>query len=439
MTIVCHHTVTKDPTGPRRPWLAILTLATLVVLGTPTQAQAQESHPSLALMPLSAKQVTPEIVEILDELLIVTVYELGRYDVIAKGDIQAMLGMERMKSLLGCNESSCASEIGGALGVDMMLTGSVGKLGRELVVTLLLVDAQAFKVKARKQRRLPANEELYARAIEQTVLEIVGLRLSDAQWKGYTAYRALAKDTAFEAENIDGWLAGPADRNDDWLAYFAYRGETLKAKTTTLGFDAWYTDIKLGRAEITSTPEGATVTIDGQELGPTPWVAKGLTAGHHEVRVSLDGYFPVKRRVKITDGETTPLTVTLLNQAEHEALQSEHTIKSVLGWTSLVAGVGMLGTAGTLFAIKGSKASIRDGEYQRYLDATTSAEAEATYDAVKAAAKRHNLFLNLAYVLGAGGLAATVFGLIELNTRPEFDATVVPLDGGAAVMIGGAL
>jgi len=40
-----------------------------------------------------------------------------------------MLGFEQKKQLSGCTDTSCMVAIGGALGVDKIVTGTVGKLG----------------------------------------------------------------------------------------------------------------------------------------------------------------------------------------------------------------------------------------------------------------------------------------------------------------------
>ena len=53
-----------------------------------------------------------------------SVANLG-YEVLAPSDIQAMIGLERMKDLVGCeNDSSCLTELGGALGADLLIGGS---------------------------------------------------------------------------------------------------------------------------------------------------------------------------------------------------------------------------------------------------------------------------------------------------------------------------
>ncbi len=59
------------------------------------------------------------------------VSRLGSPDlrVTSQRDIQQMLGLERQKQLLGCTgeSSSCLAELAGALGVDLVLSGSVAR------------------------------------------------------------------------------------------------------------------------------------------------------------------------------------------------------------------------------------------------------------------------------------------------------------------------
>jgi hypothetical protein len=58
-------------------------------------------------------------------------------------DIAQALGFERQKQLLGCADSqeSCLVELAGALGVDVLVTGSVGKLESGYLVTLRALKA----------------------------------------------------------------------------------------------------------------------------------------------------------------------------------------------------------------------------------------------------------------------------------------------------------
>src|SRR5437667_22938 len=48
----------------------------------------------------------------------------ARYDVVSSADIAALLGIERQRQLMGCNEGSCAVELAGALNAKRALRGT---------------------------------------------------------------------------------------------------------------------------------------------------------------------------------------------------------------------------------------------------------------------------------------------------------------------------
>jgi hypothetical protein len=60
--------------------------------------------------------------------------------VVSRSDLDALLGVEKLKDLIGCNNVSCLVDAGLAAGVDTIISGSVSKLDRTLIVSLQLVD-----------------------------------------------------------------------------------------------------------------------------------------------------------------------------------------------------------------------------------------------------------------------------------------------------------
>lgn len=55
----------------------------------------------------------------------------------------AMIGLERQRQLLGCEtaDSSCLAELGAALGVDGIITGTLGRFGNEVQIDVQVVSA----------------------------------------------------------------------------------------------------------------------------------------------------------------------------------------------------------------------------------------------------------------------------------------------------------
>ncbi len=67
-----------------------------------------------------------------------------------------------------------------------------------------------------------------------------------------------------------------------------------------------------GSLYITSSPTGATVTIDGTEDGTTPVTVLGLSPGSHSVTLSLTGYQTASQTVTVSAGTTVSSHFTLV-------------------------------------------------------------------------------------------------------------------------------
>ena len=106
----------------------------------------------------------------------IVVSEVARYglEVVSKADIAAIVGFEKEKTLLGCSDdSNCLAEIGGALGVDYMLTGQVGQIGSRYRISLLVVATKRARVLARAALFSDHDEDDLARAAEKTVAQLI--------------------------------------------------------------------------------------------------------------------------------------------------------------------------------------------------------------------------------------------------------------------------
>jgi TolB-like protein len=79
-------------------------------------------------------------VDVLADLLAGEISRMGDVTVISRTDIRSMLGVEQQRYLFGAVEEVRAIEIGGALGVRWMVSGSVARYGEYFVVYLRLTD-----------------------------------------------------------------------------------------------------------------------------------------------------------------------------------------------------------------------------------------------------------------------------------------------------------
>jgi hypothetical protein len=106
----------------------------------------------------------------------VALAEAGRKDglsVVGDSDIEAMLSFEKAQELVGCDDATCAVQIGGALGVDAVLSGKIGQVGETYVLTLTVLDIGSSRPLVRGEARATgaADEliDLVAELVRQTL------------------------------------------------------------------------------------------------------------------------------------------------------------------------------------------------------------------------------------------------------------------------------
>ncbi len=111
----------------------------------------------------------------LTEILATDLARTKRFEVMGEGEIAAMIGFDRQRALLGCSDSRCLAEIGGALGCDYLLLGTMGRVGNQLSLDLKIADAKRSRIAARAGAVIGSTDELVSagRKVLQELLEQV--------------------------------------------------------------------------------------------------------------------------------------------------------------------------------------------------------------------------------------------------------------------------
>jgi hypothetical protein len=182
-----------------------------------------------------------------------------------------------------------------------------------------------------------------------------------------------------------------------------------------------------GRLALRTNADGASVLVDGKEVGKTPLAsALPLRAGRHVVTVERSGYEPAERSVDVTAGAQQDMEIQLIRQTlapaavptaqpapadlglasavapAPEAQPRSHAAKIVV-WSSL-AGAVAAGIVGGVYW------KLTDDQYQTYEDLNTkfktNSSVKASRDAAGDAVKRDN-GIAIGCMIGAGALAVT--------------------------------
>lgn len=228
------------------------------------------------------------------------------YSVISTADIRVMLSFEQQKALLGCeDQASCLSEIGGALGVDLIVTGTVARLGDEYSVSLILLNARRAEV----VRRFLGQAGTSA-VLDTTVERGVAVLFGKAQDVGGTGVVLVKTEPPGALISLDGKDAG---RSPMTLDAVAVGDHEIRARLGELSGSARLTvtrgvvarinlllETPAVKLKILSDPPEAGVVIDGVARGTTPLILDNIASGAHLLRLEHEGHVPHEEKLNLS-------------------------------------------------------------------------------------------------------------------------------------------
>ncbi|MBI3178391.1 MAG: hypothetical protein HYZ27_01945 [Deltaproteobacteria bacterium] len=178
-----------------------MVLLALVAAGQAFAAEPAPKFPvgSVAVLPIKAKgNAKKSLPDVLDDLLLSSLQTVAGPElrVVGKSDIDAMLGFEKTKDTVGCNEVACAAEIAGALGVDSIISATAGTLGGKYVLTLVWIDQKQAKAFKRHSETLGKSEEDFDNGVRMAVSALLGVTAPQAASTRTTASHQGAKGGA---------------------------------------------------------------------------------------------------------------------------------------------------------------------------------------------------------------------------------------------------
>lgn len=131
---------------------------------------------SIAVLPVQVEQVSDQMLprKTFDEVLLTAVTTNTSARVVGESDIGAMLSFERQKDLVGCEDTSCFAEIGGALGVDVILVTRVARVAAEWVVNMKVIRmTDEFETLARISEFLPGRPDQLLKKLPELVAKLM--------------------------------------------------------------------------------------------------------------------------------------------------------------------------------------------------------------------------------------------------------------------------
>ncbi len=219
---------------------------------TPLIAGAQEKKIPVALLDFEISGDTPKSISpVLSGLIRRELLRSERYELLDRGNMESILREQDFVLSENCSSKECAVQIGQLLGVEKMLFGSVGTLGKKTIITLQMADVSTGKIER-------VENETHVGAIE----------------------------------DLDEPLRRLARR-------FAETGETPVAKREFTMY-------------VTSGPEGAGVYIEDELKGSTPLTLTLDSGDPLKIIIRAQNYQDWFQEIKPKKGETVIVSAKLL-------------------------------------------------------------------------------------------------------------------------------
>ena len=174
------------------------------------------------------------------------------FNVVDRGRMQNILE-EQGFQMSGCTSTECAVEAGMILGVEEMVSGTIGRIGKLYTIDIILINVESSRI-------IKSLTRDYTGEIEGLVLEM--------------------KSIANELANIDDKPAVTA----------------------------------AGGLKVETDPEGAEVIIDGVSKGVTPITIPNIPAGKHTLKLKKSGHIDYDTEINIVANQVRPISTELRKQ-----------------------------------------------------------------------------------------------------------------------------
>lgn len=185
---------------------SLVLIGALVLLAL---AAKPEAAPSLAAPPFTAVEVPPKMAQFYSEHFAQELTLRGLH-VLTAADINQLLGVEREKQLLGCDDTQCIAELADALGADGLISGTIAKIGSAYQLDIRVIAADGSRVLGAYSQR--ANDESEILPAIAAAADAIAPRIFSALGRAPIAQLTQVRDSgssrtpAFVAYGIAGAL-----------------------------------------------------------------------------------------------------------------------------------------------------------------------------------------------------------------------------------------
>ncbi|MDP8207084.1 MAG: PEGA domain-containing protein [Candidatus Electryonea clarkiae] len=256
-------------------------------------------------------------------------FKTGRFTLVERNQMETILEQQRFQ-MSGCTSDECAVEAGKLLGVERIVAGSISKVASLHTISLRMINIETgAMMRGENVDCVCTIEEVLTTRIQEAALRMAGLGGTTTTQRTTTPTGA-AKGDVFIKSDPPGATVYLNEKTMQGVTPLSIEQVTAGlysirlVKGDYVGEEEFFIEpdiinrvdvvLELGQASlrVSSAPYEAVLFIDGEEIGPTPQSVADLTAGNHEIKLSLSGYNDYKETVRLKVGETNRINATLV-------------------------------------------------------------------------------------------------------------------------------
>lgn len=157
----------------------ILLIVSAALLILPAQAAEKKPKERLAVLDLEATHgIDKSLAEALSVIVRDKLHSFGDYQVMSKGDIQAVASREQLLQAMGCDDGSsqCLVDFGRAIGTRFMVAGDISKIGSTYSISLRMLDtkSESAGVTNRVSENCKCEDDALIGAVQDVAAKLVG-------------------------------------------------------------------------------------------------------------------------------------------------------------------------------------------------------------------------------------------------------------------------
>lgn len=146
--------------------------------GTNPSPKPAAPVPLVAVMPFEGRQVGADEAAILSEALAAEMTRSGEVRLMERSQMDKILAEQGFQNSGACSGTECAVEVGQILGIDRMVVGSVGHIGRTYVLSARMVNVGTGEVFRSSSRQAQGEiDQILTTLVPQVAQELLGRSL----------------------------------------------------------------------------------------------------------------------------------------------------------------------------------------------------------------------------------------------------------------------